>query len=466
MNLEQRVGIFRVAKQIEKDVSVRTWRKEKMRLFSVVPTFVEEEIYSKSGISVKLKVSKRMIDKFKKRYGLLQVIDKSYNFTKNASPFSTLSIAQFTSFLFKEPIENILISEKCFKSLDFLNKSPEERIRILYNAYFGSLWFNSFYFRQKKLLHSGVPKVKVWQRISVKDLEDWFLSSNSKGGLLKKLRDTGFLIPRYEKAFRSAENFYNIVNPFGLAQLIALISDSSFEDILVRDDPYPKKISEVFVEKKVLPFLSKKNIVADKKYSLNEGADLAGINRYTLYQAAKRGAVSNVTFKKKGKTKILGIDLALFALKNTSKLFFSYSDLLDLFGTESLDTLALGMKSSPEGRFSKHHYVFPVYDYIASFARRKILRDYVPKKESVFVSWRGKQFRISYDVQKKYLKRYGLKKFDDSCLEHISNELAGFQGPVSNGFLRKIETEQLVFTFDDDEITDISMNFGNQKQAK
>ena len=132
--------------------------------------------------------------------------------------------------------------------------------------------------------------------------------------------------------------------------------------------------------------------------------------------------------------------------------------MLDLFGTESLDTLALGMKSSPKGRFSRHHYVFPVYDYIASFAREKILRDYVLEKESVFISWRGKQFRIGSDVQKKYLKRYGLKKFDDSCLEHISDELAGVQDPVGDSSLNVLETEQLIFYFDGFDIVDIKIN--------
>ena len=193
LDLEQRVGIFQVPDFVEEDMSVKNWRREKRPLFEEIPLVVEEEIYSKAGVVSKLRLNFRSCEKFEKKYGLLRLKKDFNSGGKKISPYGTLSIAQFTSFLFNEPIENILFSENYFKKKSFLEKNAQERVRILFNSYFGCSWFNSFYKKQKRLAELvDPPKVKIWQRISVKNLEDWFISTNDKGGFVGKLRKKGF----------------------------------------------------------------------------------------------------------------------------------------------------------------------------------------------------------------------------------------------------------------------------------
>ena len=102
-------------------------------------------------------------------------------------------------------------------------------------------------------------------------------------------------------------------------------------------------------------------------YTISEASKLLDIGYNRIRRAAKSGTIRNTTFAG-GNTLIRGIDLAIYALKNTSKTVFTQKDVKDLFGVEEIDFRYLGMQPTTLGTYSRHHYIFPVYDLISKKA--------------------------------------------------------------------------------------------------
>ena len=116
LNLEQRTGIFEVPEVIESDTGIKRWRNKLLKTLGEVPLVVQEESYYRWGVRTKLRSSNKFICDKISHYGLLRPLegsDFSYH-VNHREPVSTLSIAQFISWVVQKPIEQILFSEEEF----------------------------------------------------------------------------------------------------------------------------------------------------------------------------------------------------------------------------------------------------------------------------------------------------------------------------------------------------------------
>lgn len=375
INRDQTSGIFRIPEGLCNSLEINRL-KDKTSNFKRKPLVVSEEIYYRQGLEAKLRLSYPSIRKLSK-IGLIRP-EKSEQFQYNEQfkePVSNLSLAQTISWMFKKPIESILVSEDKFVDESFLNKKPYERVDILFNAYLGCRWFELFRRRQLKIAENvKIPKIKFNQKISKKQLEDLLLITDFKpSGTITRLCEKGFIVPYNGNGFKS-KSMYNFIDNKALAKLISLIHEIDLDEIFVKDkDEIINELAESLAYRKLLNYMSDKGINKHKEYSISEASSITCIRYTILYYAVQRGAIKNTEFKRKD-TKIKGIDLAIYVLKNTNKLVFKKEDICDMFGVKNLNIKDLDMHVSKRDTYSRHHYVFPIYDMIAEKARNEICR--------------------------------------------------------------------------------------------
>lgn len=379
LNVKQRRGIFRVPENVQADTGLLNWT-ERLQQFPL-PLVTAEETYFRGGIQRKLRTSRRIVTDKLSRYGLLrprESDDFAYGGPTTRAPVSTLSLAQTISWAFQQPIQEILIPERAFSRKEFLQQPPQERVITLFNAYTGCRWMERITKEQKLFSDLVKPQVKPWQRISRYDLTRWF-GGGMANGAVRKLSEKGMVIPKGNSW--TSKSLHNIVDREALAQLIALFHGVSLDDVLVSDnDAYLNELAQTFFYNRLIPFMSAHNINVGDTYSIPEAAALLGIPYDRVRRAAQCGTIRNTTFAG-GNTKLHGVDMAIFALKNTAKQVFTKRDVETLFGADRIDFRYLGMQSTIYGTRSRHHYVFPIYDLIAQKAVKLFGNDHLKRAQ-------------------------------------------------------------------------------------
>ncbi|MBU0535884.1 MAG: hypothetical protein KKE20_02890 [Nanoarchaeota archaeon] len=419
LDTEQRTGIFRVPDEIKADYGIKIWTGRKRRDDIPAPIVVEEEEYYRTGARKKIGAHIEFLNKLCKA-GMIRPRDGEdfdYLDIHIVEPVSTLSLAQTISWAFHRPIEDVLVSNKDFKSREFRSMPEEEQISYLFHAYQGAHWFERFLGRQKSITEGlNSPVVRSWQKISRMELSEWFMADSMY--LVKQLIDKGLLIPENKIKTHSKVD----VNNVGLARLLSLIHNVPFDQVyLDGNDPYCADVADDFLSKKLMPYMLSYSIHPDSRYSIKESVRIIHLPYRRLFEAVKSGALKNTRYQKDGKTSISGIDLAIYALRNSDKLSYTLNEVNDLFGV-SVEPRRLGMRMTDKGTYSRHHYVLPAYDYIADKTRSRVMGSVDDGFINFFVG--GKEFQMTIGAVHDYCIEYGLVSFDDRSIAHLGQQFA------------------------------------------
>ncbi len=364
--------------RVRKRKAIRYWLEYLGESEPEMPLVVEEEHYTRQSVMKKLGpdrdygVNRNLVIALI-REGLI----KSGNFHKlenHSQPVSNLSLARTISRAFNKPLEEILFSEEYFSSEEFQKKNPRERVRALFNAYTGAKWFEIF----KGRFNSGNNlKIFASQNIRLNDLHELLNTAPYEPGdkrrNLVRLVDKGFIIPtptnRKFKPFSSR----NFVHPEGLTELISRLSGLKTREIIVRTDSYFDGLVESYLQNRLLPYLLDRSINPEQRYSPQQAAQFLGIQTHVLTERLKKKVLKDINSKSK-KTHLRGVDIAIYALKETNRQIFLESEIANLFGLSAINPEQLGFHASANQTYSRHHYVFPLYDRVAKKAKRTLIK--------------------------------------------------------------------------------------------
>lgn len=454
IDLNQERGIFQVPSIIINDIGTKRWlirfrenpKKERIKVIC-------GESYNLAGVQKILGVSSKVTNKLCS-LGLLR--PKENNFSLFGKGYmvkrkfvSPLSLAQVISFASERPIEEILIDKDFFQKRKFLEQDPKERIKQIFQAFEGVSWFENLKLRVKRNLADQREAIFLRKndRIRYLDLQDilgiFHSGWQGEAGALKKIKDLGLIIFQNGYKPKGPKNF---VDTEALAQLISLFSNRHINEILLPVDKTEGYLTECFYQRRLIPSLNLFRLDPRRLYTISEGAKLLGLKRQTLYNAVKKATVKNAQYlKDKRQWLILGIDLMIYKLRQTQKRSFSQKDIADLFGITVNKVKELRLKVSTKGTFSRHHYVFPLYDRLAEKVRNKALEEYQDDQELIRFSLGDFSFCLTQEAQRSYCREYG-GDFDETCLEHIKNELRNQSSlnQCQKG-MNKIITPELVF---------------------
>ncbi|MDD5340957.1 MAG: hypothetical protein PHC97_00805 [Patescibacteria group bacterium] len=447
LDIEQRSGIFQVppsAKRLGAFKSSYGNRNAFKRGIINLPCIIEGERYFRSGIEKRLVLHYSTVRKLCES-GLLRSLTKSKSngFLPLAKkPISPLSIAQTLSWLLGVPIEEILKNRFVFKSGKFASLTAKERVKILFQAYRGCEWFEKFLTRQEKHLEFlKKKKLMVERPITRSHIEDWF-TLGFDYRICQNLIKNGLIIP--EGRFKN-KSMHNYIDLEAFAQLLSLITGVEYEEIFCQGySSALKAMADKFVVSRLRPFMLEMKIKPSKLFTIAEAGKLLGISYQTLFSALKRGFIKNFP-EGQNTAKILGVDLAIYGIKHKwgNILIFRQADVLNIFGVQgNVNLRKLGVLSSPEGTYSKHHYVFPLYDKVAEVAREKYFSDSKNQDLLFLVGRSNLVVCVDGAAKENFLQTYDLDIFDEDSESWLEMQLAR---PESIGE-KEIITRDLVIT--------------------
>ncbi len=304
-------------------------------------------------------------------YGLLRT-DSGEKPSHQGDAINNLSLAQVISFAYKVPLETILMPKSYFLSEEFLSKNTKERVRILFNAYKGTSWFERF--RKKYKRRKSSQRFNSWHDISLRDLPEILCTSDyephNPGGNLTKLLKSGLLIPKNKFKRSSLRNFVDIE---ALIELVSLTTGKSISELTIKDY-YIDRVVESYMDNRLLPYLKKNSLKPDQRISLKAARLLTGIGTDELVKRLRIKLPTNRRRFYSQDIDIYAFDLAAYELKNSYLQSFGEQDVAFLFGMKKMDLERCGLRPNKNGRYARHQRVFPFYDKVAAIARKKILK--------------------------------------------------------------------------------------------
>ncbi len=386
---------------------VQAWQKRLQQ--KPLPLVIEEERYYRSGVQRKLGFSRKLTRTLLKSDALhLQ----SPRYRKK--PVDNKSLAGLLSWATGRQPEEVLISEKYFGSTSFQAMPLTNQISIIDRAYTGTHWFEKLRRRWMQKTTAGTrllfyPRQRIGRR-ELADLLD-VAESSSAGGLTRAFRFLG----GERKCSKSLHNTAPIEN---VAIFISYLCNVPVEEIL-RFNPV-EKFADWFVQRKLLPYVLQHNIELRRYYPLALAAAYSGTTYQRLFYAVQHARIPNA--KVLGRSPYVnGLELALYALKHTERQSWTPQDVAGLFGAEQEKMAELAaLPVSRKGKISRHHYVFPLYERVASCVRTEIYG----RRWAQPIKVRKKIFYLSVPAIIKYCRQYGLEAFDRDCREHFEKELA------------------------------------------
>ena len=112
------------------------------RLKARPPLIIKEETYFLKGVAKKLDAPSIMVS-YLVETGALELLRKNTEENTRWDRAFNPSLARFIEMFCEIPVEDVLIDRNYLKGQQILEKSPEERLDILINAYSGT-WFDEF----------------------------------------------------------------------------------------------------------------------------------------------------------------------------------------------------------------------------------------------------------------------------------------------------------------------------------
>lgn len=453
VNVNQEKGIFYIPEAIKERRVIRYFleysKKQKEH-----PIVILEEKYTRQSVMNKLGKNRNYNSNRNLVISLLEYwLLRTPSNEKPDYPralIDNLSLAQIISFAYQVPIENILSSKSYFSSSKFKSKSPEERVKILFNAYTGTSWFERF--RRKYKRRKSNQRFTPWHNISLTDLPKILCTSDyephNPDGNLTKLVNAGLIIPRTR--FR---RFYsrNFVNVRALIELASLTTGKP-ERKLTHEDTYIDYITRKFIRERLIPYLNRTHLEMDSEITLEEARYRTGLDSDILCRVLRIKPNKSKRFYSKI-TKIKALDLALYELKNTHRRVFEEKNIRELFGMENIDLERCNLFPNANRTYARHQKVFPFYDSVGEIVKRMLLKDPSESEYPMPVRINGDTYNITQKTIESYTKVYGLKEFDQDCMRHLMQCL--MSGTRNN---RKIISRNLIFNLKGKEVSSVKIN--------
>lgn len=330
-----------------------------------MPLVIEHETYTRHALKRKLGLTLRDTRRlFSQR---ILCLDSALQRSKRLV-VNTHSLAAFIALVYERSLREALIRDPRWEASQKAGYSPREHIQRLWNAYQGSMQFESFKERHAhKRAASYLPQVREWYVISRYTTSDWLISCNQTVSELSKKH---LIIPRNGKSFLS-RSLRNHVHTEAFAQLLSLLYHVPFEQIYLRteDDGEFQSLLSRFFTLRVLPCLLHRQIGPWREYAYQRASEKTGLSSDMIRDVLRQRRLSWTAEDSYAKDALFGIDLALFSLKQPYKQQYTREDIAVLFGIRNDEVSKLHLPLSDAGFYGTRQYVYPLYDVFASSLR-------------------------------------------------------------------------------------------------
>jgi hypothetical protein len=411
---EQRRGLFKIPKEVIEHETIKTLIEERASLEDC-PLVIEDEEYARSQVSEKLGMHPYRI-RHLVRFGLIRPRD-SKNFTKRKTA-STLTIAQKISLLYGVEIQRANLTQGYLNSKAFQELPPRERVRILLKGYDKTEWLKDISARLRK---RKLPRIRSWHNIRRTDLNRVLYGRDSKSACsnhaAKKLIQKGLTILKPPEFQSYGSNF---IDNSALAELIAFLHEVDYEDVMIEDDCYFKRLVQSFLHRRLVPFLIENRFQPNSEITLKEAGR---ITEQRPYQLAIRMGVENPGEDRfwTHNTVIIASDLAIFMLRGTRRKGLTEAEIFELFGTAEFAPRQLGFFLSKRGAYAGYQYVYPLYDQVAEKAKETL--DGSDPISLTPLSANGDTYYLTPMGKIRYCSTHDWPRFDEACIEHITENI-------------------------------------------
>ncbi len=377
--IEQTRGIVRADFWEEKKrgpkLTIQEWMYRIKHNVISLPYVASNGVYTKRGLKKKLRATNRIIRFLERQNALRLDTDKSRTTNK---VYTNLSIANTISSASNRNIEEILLEDTHYNREKY-SWEPHHHIKVLWSAYLGDRWFETFKEIQRRKIESRELKLPVlyeWQIIP-RAVITRILKVSQK--TFQELNKTGFLIPMNYEKFKSRSN-KNFVHMKALAQFFALLEDTQLSRKFIpkeRDNNYQDILAGIN-NKRLIPYLRENGLVTNRDYSVKELSEKTGIaesiiRSWIFMMKAIPFTRENYT-EKRTRVLIKGIDFAFYALKGEErKKQMSKKDIAELFAIKEKQVESLHLPPVKE-LYGSQQYVYPLYDVFCFDIRRKYIK--------------------------------------------------------------------------------------------
>lgn len=319
---------------------------------------IVDELYYRKTLQSKLNAPSRTIDGLVK-LGILRLGETE----ERAKPVDPLSLAQFLSLHHGKPIDEILKSREYFHSNKFKKKKPVEQVRMLWDAYSGSYWFERFRASQKRKFGKKNPKLSSFAKVSRQEAVEMLGSKLLPTRHGYQISEAGFFIPETKFVNKGVSNY---INKDALAEFFSLLYGVNPSRIYVKDEGPLEKLAENFLYNKLMPYADSNGINLSVRYDAKSLARLTKIPKDKWRVAISHRALP--TWKDGYRHWVLGLDACLYALKKSENVTFTTKRVKSIFGKD-FDPEYYGFKKNKNNAYSRTRYVFPLYNRMADIVR-------------------------------------------------------------------------------------------------
>lgn len=262
--------------------------------------------------------------------------------------------------------------------------------------------------RLKENTNGSIPSIRGWENFTFNTAIELLGISNN--GLGQQLNQKGLIFSRKGGQIKNTDKSVKPIDNEGLAQLVAIQYEKSFDDIYSPLEPSGKKeikkITEAYINKRLGPL----------------------VDKMTRYKAVEQLRPKQETYSK--------------------------SDIAEIFGMEEIELKYFHLKTK-SGRYVRDD-VIKLYDVISSKASRtlfdrernrsKALEKIRDDKTKYYFMIGNDKYWITKNGIISYLHEYDLKRFDEDCIDDLQEQLNGYKGQISD----EIKTEDLTITIKED----------------
>jgi len=459
-NITQTQGVFKVPKRVKSKRVIRNWRRGLEELSEQgdldVPLVLETEDYTRQSVMKKLGPNRtynpnRDLVRALMDYRMIRSRNGK-RVSQPRQPILNLSLSQTISGFYGESIENIHLTKEYLQSNDFMEKPPKERVKILFNAYTGARWFETF--RERFRTHGKNKRIYAWHNLRLRDIHEilgcaQYESGDERRNIVKLVNKGMIILQNGTFKLHGTKNF---VNPEGLAELTNLLQEAEGWSSLVKNDPFFNKLVQNFAKKRLTPYLKEKGVDPLETLTAGQIAKTLGVPVDRIVDKIQKGLIKRVEQNRKKRAKILGVDFAIYACRKTNLLTFTKEDVAELFGYENINPQRLGFHASNHNTYARHQYVFPLYDKVAEKARQTVFDKWRGmEKSSTPFSVNGDTYYITRQGKNDFCKIYSFKDFNPSFIEHFTNSI--MKGNFKEG---KYYCPNMVLTLNGRKITAVS----------
>ncbi|MEK6928804.1 MAG: hypothetical protein AABW65_02535 [Nanoarchaeota archaeon] len=146
----------------------------------------------------------------------------------------------------------------------------------------------------------------------------------------------------------------------------------------IRAEAFFQDITMTFINSRVLPYLKDNKLQPVRDYTLHELHEQLEIpeNRLRSYISTPgRLPSTSVSYGKRTRKVVKGIDIALHQLKGERKKHYTAQEVAVLFNISASQVEKLRLPPLRNGGYATQQFVYPIYDNIAIAARKRFIKE-------------------------------------------------------------------------------------------